>query len=131
MPLSLLIIDDEPDIRFALNRYFQGLGSRVTLAQEMEEAEALLSHDHYDVVIVDLMLGGPQGKEGLEVIGFIRERCPNTRVILLTAFGSPEVEQEIRELKVDAYLAKPVPLADLAALICRISGQEYCGVGPA
>lgn len=128
---SLLIIDDEPGIRFALRQYFKTLGHKVTVAQEREEAEALLAVYRYDVVIADLMLGGPLGREGLEVLAFIRERSPGTRVILLTAFGTPEIEREAREWKVDGFIAKPVPLTELAQAVDGTTGGAANGAGPA
>ena len=60
----LLVIDDEDSIRFAMKEYFEVHGYRVDCAREAEEAEALLAHLRYDVVIADLQLSGILRLEG-------------------------------------------------------------------
>lgn len=123
VPPRILIIDDEEPIRFAVREYFERSGYIVDSAQEAEEAEALLAHVRYDAVIADLRLTGIYRTEGLGIISSVRERCPWTRTVLLTAFGSPEVEREARRLGVDAFLQKPQPLSELAEVIAGLLGH--------
>jgi DNA-binding NtrC family response regulator len=113
---SILLVEDEEFIRFALEDYFSMKGYEVQAAAEWEEAEALLANRRYDLVISDLRLTGFGGTEGLEIIGFLRQRWPDTRVIILTGFGSFEVEAEAKRRGVDAFLHKPMPLPDLARI---------------
>jgi two-component system response regulator PilR (NtrC family) len=113
----LLIVDDEESITFAVRRYFLTRGFQVDCARELEEAEALLVNRRYDVVIADLRLSGVHGAEGLEVVKYVREHCPWARTILLTAYGSPAVEQEALSRGVDAVIRKPKPLPDLAQVV--------------
>lgn len=108
------MVEDESFIRFALEDYFTMRGYAVDAASEWEEAEALLAVRSYAIVITDLRLTGFGGTEGLEIIGCVRQRYPGTRIILLTGFGSIEVEAEARRLGVDAFLHKPMSLPDLA-----------------
>ena len=115
-PPRLLILEDEEWIAFSMKRYFLKRGFAVDCASELEEAEALVSNVRYDIVIADLRLTGVHGAEGLDMIGFVREHSPWTRTILLTAYGSPEVEAEARRRGVDAFVRKPRPLPDLAQL---------------
>jgi DNA-binding NtrC family response regulator len=110
----LLVVEDETFIRFAVGDYFSMRGYEVDSAAEWEEAEALLSTRKYDLVITDLRLTGFGGTEGLEILGFVHQRFPETHLILLTGFGGHEVEQEARRRGVDAFLHKPMALADLA-----------------
>jgi DNA-binding response OmpR family regulator len=120
----MLVIDDEDAIRFAAKEYFEAQGFEVDCAQELEEAEALLSNLKYAIVIADLRLTGIYGTEGLSLVGFVRERCPGTRIILLTAYGSPEIEQEARRLGVDCFLRKPKPLPDVAQIALGLLGRN-------
>lgn len=113
----ILIVDDEESIVFAMSRYFQARGFEVDHARELEEAEALVSNVRYAVVIADLRLTGVHGAEGLEIVGYVREHCPWTKTILLTAYGSPELEEEARRRGVDLVLRKPKPLPDLAQMV--------------
>ena len=120
----LLIVDDEAAIRFALSEYFRGNGWTVDSAAEKEEAEALLACMEYAVVIADLRLTGFSGVEGLDIIQLSRHLRPETRVVLLTGNGTPELEAEARRRGADAFLHKPLPLARLEAVIASLVAVE-------
>lgn len=116
-PGRLLIVDDEAAIRFALSEYFRGNGWCVDAAAEKEEAEALIACTEYAVVIADLRLTGIFGVEGLDIIQWSRHLRPETRVVLLTGNGTPEIEAEARRRGADAFLNKPLPLPQLEAVV--------------
>jgi DNA-binding NtrC family response regulator len=118
-PMSerILLVDDEQAILFAMRDYFTAYGYEVDCSREVEEAEALLANIHYDVVIADLRLTGLNGTEGLRILEYIRERCPWTSVIILTAYGFPEIESEAVKRGVDAFLRKPKPLPQIAQVV--------------
>jgi DNA-binding NtrC family response regulator len=113
----VLVVDDEESILFATREYFEALGFEVHGARELEEAEALLSHVTYSVVIADLRLTGIYGTEGLAMVAFVKERCPHTAIVLLTAYRTPQAEAEARRLGVDSFVQKPKPLPDLAQIV--------------
>lgn len=108
---TLLIVEDSEPIRFGLTEYFTARGYQVDAAAELEEARATLREHEYDLVITDLRLS--DHVEGLDVISEVRERHPLTRVILLTAYGSPAVEAAAAHLGVNLFLQKPIRLSDL------------------
>jgi CheY-like chemotaxis protein len=112
----VLLLDDEETILLPTAKYFRSLGCAVDVAREPEEAEALVSHRHYDLAILDLRLTRYGGAEGLDVLREIRRRDHATSVIVLSAYISPEVEAEARALGADGVLGKPQPLPDLAHL---------------
>ena len=120
----ILIVDDEDAILFSMKEYLSGQGFAVDCAQEMEEAEALLANIQYAAVIVDLRLTGTNGTEGLEIVRYIKERCPWTRIVLLTAYGSPEVELEARRRGIDAFLQKPMSLSKVERIVCEVIGSQ-------
>ena len=113
----LLVVDDEAAIRFALSEYFRESGWIVDAASEKEEAEALLSCTPYAVVIADLRLTGIYGVEGLDIVQWSRHLRPETRIVLLTGNGTPEIETEARRRGADAVLHKPLPLPQLEAVV--------------
>ncbi len=123
MAHRILVVDDEEPILFALREYFTALGYDVDAAREAPEAESFLASAHYDLVIADLRLCGSQGAQGLEILASARKRAPNTRTILLTAYGSPEVEREARHKGVDAFLHKPKPLPEVARIVVGLLGS--------
>jgi two-component system nitrogen regulation response regulator GlnG len=118
----LLILDDEESILFAMSRYFRSKGFDVDVARELEEAEAMVVNIRYDLLIADLRLTGVHGAEGLEMADLVRERCPWMKTILLTAYGSPELEVEAKKRGATLLLRKPKPLSELAELVTGILG---------
>lgn len=120
----LLVVDDEPPILFALRDYFQAAGYEVDCAGELEEAQALLAEKtSYDLVIADLRLDSFSDTSGLELIGDVRDRCARSRILLLTAYGSPEIEAEALRRGADAFLHKPIPLPRLADIAATLIGR--------
>jgi DNA-binding response OmpR family regulator len=112
----ILIVDDEEMIVMAMRKYFQGLGYAVDAAHELEEAQALLANYAYDLVIADLRLTGIGGVEGLQIVADVHQRCPHTRVILLSAFGTPEIERESFNRGADVFLQKPKAMMEIATV---------------
>lgn len=113
----LLVVDDEESICFSMSEYFSLHGYKVDTASELEEAEKLLDSTDYKVVIQDLRLTMTSKHDGLEMIRLIREHNPQTRIIVLTAYGSAEIEDEARRCGADAFLRKPKPLSQVAQVV--------------
>jgi CheY-like chemotaxis protein len=110
----ILIVDDEELIVQAMRKYFAGLGYSVDAAYELEEAQALLGHYKYDLVIADLRLTGIGGVEGLQIVADVHQKCASTRVMLLSAYGTPEIERESYVRGADAFLHKPKAMMEIA-----------------
>lgn len=92
-------------------------GYRVDTAQELDEAEKLIESREYKVVIQDLRLTSTRNPDGLNIIKMIRGQNPQTRIIVLTAYGSSEMEDEARRCGADAFLRKPKPLSQVAQVV--------------
>lgn len=112
----ILLLDDEKAMQAPLARYFARLGCLVDAATEAEEAEALFAHQRYDLTILDLRLGRFGYADGLEVLREIRRRDCSANVMVLSAYISPEVEEEALSLGAGAVVRKPQSLPDLAQL---------------
>ncbi len=113
----LLIVDDEESICFSMSEYFSLHGYKVDTAREMEEAEKLIGATDYKVVIQDLRLSTTRNPGGLDIIRMIRDQYPQTRIVVLTAYGSAEMEDEALRSGADAFLRKPKPLSQVAQVI--------------
>ena len=113
----MLIVDDEESICFSMSEYFGLQGYKVDTARELEEAEKLIEGGEYSVAILDLRLGVAHNADGLEIIKLLNDRHPETRVVVLTAYGSAEMEDEARRCGADAFLRKPKPLSQVAQVI--------------
>ena len=119
----ILIVDDEELIVLAMRKYFEGLGYRVDAAHELEEAQALLANRAYDLVIADLRLTGIGGVEGLQIVSDVHQRHAHTRVMLLSAFGTPEIERESYNRGADAFLHKPKAMMEIANVAMNLLEQ--------
>jgi CheY-like chemotaxis protein len=128
-PPRLLVVDDEAAILFAMGDYLSRSGYEVDRARSRAEAEGLLAAAPYDLVLVDLRLGVSEPRGGLEVLRRLRERQPRTRAILLTAYGSAEVEAELAAFGAVRLLSKPQPLARIAVEVAELlaSGRPESG----
>jgi two-component system response regulator RegA len=114
---NLLVVDDEESICFSMREYFSQHGYRVDTAREMEEAEGLIKATNYKVIIQDLRLGLTRHPDGIEIIKLAHQRSPDTRIVVLTSYGSQEVEDEARRAGADAFLRKPKPLSQVAQVV--------------
>jgi DNA-binding NtrC family response regulator len=113
----MLIVDDEGSICFSMSEYFGLHGYRVDTARELDEAERLIQSTTYEVAILDLRLGLSHNADGLEIIKLLHGRHPLTRIVVLTAYGSAEMEDEARQLGAHAFMRKPTPLSQVAQVI--------------
>lgn len=114
---TLLVVDDEESICFSMREYFSQHGFKVDTASEMEEAEGLIKETDYKVIIQDLRLGLNRHPDGIEIIKLVHKQYPETRIIVLTSYGSKEVEEEARRAGADAFLRKPKPLSQVAQVV--------------
>jgi two-component system, OmpR family, response regulator TctD len=121
MKEKILIVDDDEQLVTAYREYLSGLGYPVDSAGEIEEAQTLLAHFQYSVVITDLRLSW-LSFGGLELVKFIRDSSLATRVVVLTAYGWPELKAEATNQGVDVFLRKPMRLSDLAKTVAVLSG---------
>jgi CheY-like chemotaxis protein len=119
----ILIVDDESTLVFFLKQGLQesNIPCEVEDAASGEEALTKLTYNRYDILVTDLKMPGINGFTLLEVA---RSLHPHIRIILMTAFGSPEVQEEVRRLEVDGYLTKPFPTIQLQNFIERALAHQ-------
>jgi YesN/AraC family two-component response regulator len=118
-PKRILIVDDEPTLIFFLKQGLQDTQGvyLVDGASSGEEALTKLTYNLYDLLITDLKMPGISGFTLVEVA---RSLHPNINVILMTAYGSREVQDESEQLEVNGYLIKPFPTVQLQEMIREI-----------
>ncbi len=116
--MRVLILEDEVSLREILRLILDDFNYQVEEAGTLEEAREKLKEGEFDLVLVDLRL--PDGS-GMEVVREIKEKTPETEVIIITAFASTETVKEAFELGVYDYVEKPFNLDDLKLLIRNVS----------
>jgi two-component system response regulator PilR (NtrC family) len=111
---SALVVDDERDIRELLVLTLGRMGLRVDTAADIASARAQLAAEKYDLCLTDMRL--PDGS-GMDLVGHISQRFPETPVAMITAHGN--VEAAVNALKAGAFdfVTKPVDLAVLRRLV--------------
>jgi two-component system OmpR family response regulator len=113
-PMRLLIIEDDRDAADYVVRAFREVGHVADHAADGEEGLVMALDRDYDVLIVDRML--PK-RDGLSVIGALREKGVETPVLILSALG--QVDDRVKGLRAggDDYLPKPYSFAELLARV--------------
>jgi DNA-binding response OmpR family regulator len=101
-----LVVDDEEQVRFFLKETLRRAGHLVTTVDSGEEALDRLQETRFDLVMLDLLLGGRV--DGQRVLEAIRWRWPETVVVMLTAHGTLDSAVAAIQEGVDGYLLKPV-----------------------
>src|SRR6186713_947068 len=111
---SVLIVDDEADIRELLVLTLSRMGVDADTASTFHEAQEALKARPYDLCLTDMRL--PDG-DGMQVLRHIAEHYGNTPVAVITAYGS--TENAVAALKAGAfdYLAKPIKIEQLRPIV--------------
>jgi DNA-binding NtrC family response regulator len=104
---SILIVDDEPNICSALQRFLEGHGHRCSVAGNGDQARALAQRDRPDVVLLDVRL---PGESGLTVLSALRTIVPQAQVLVMTAYGTMETAIAAMREGAFEYLLKPLEL---------------------
>ncbi len=117
---SVLVVDDEPGIRAALEASFARRGWDVETASGVQDAQHALERRAFHLVVSDVRM--PDG-DGLAVMRSARKLAPGTAVILLTAFGTvPDAVSAMRSGAFD-YLTKPISFEQLEERAERVMRQ--------
>ena len=111
---KILIVDDEPDIRSALGRFFARSGHDVLRASTGEEAVLLVQTERPAVVLLDLFLPDISGFEVLE-----RTRAERPVIIMITGHGDIPAAVHAMQAGAEGFLTKPVELMHLGAVVDR------------
>lgn len=112
----ILVVDDEVKLAFLLKQSLLGLGPEYEIDTANSGAEALkiLERDPCDLVITDFRM---RGMGGLELMRLIKTESPETLVILMTAYGSPEIVAEAKRLQAYRYITKPFPIEEFQQIV--------------
>jgi DNA-binding NtrC family response regulator len=117
----VLVVDDEPDMRWVLQELFAGAGFAVECAADAAQALAALQAHAFDVVLSDVRMAGG---DGMQLLADSRSRDPDLPVVLLSAVA--DVETAVRAMKLGAYdwLAKPFDRQRLLGAVRRAAEKR-------
>jgi len=121
LPKSVLIVDDEKLLVRTLSNALKEAGYKITVAGSAEQADKyVFGEQPFDLILLDNRL--PK-ESGMEVVRRVRDRAVKSKVILMTAYETPEVKAEAKRLKVERYLKKPFDLTVLLEQIHDLIGN--------
>ena len=113
--LRVLVVDDEPLIRWSLCETLEQAGHMVVEASDAKTTVgALLAGDLFDVVLLDYRL--PDSND-LNLLADVKRLAPASAVIMMTAFGAPEVVAGAFKLGAYRVIPKPFEVHEVAALV--------------
>jgi DNA-binding NtrC family response regulator len=115
---KLLIVDDEEDVRFSLERRLKRDGHMVQTAGSQAEALEVLENTEvpFDVVLTDMLMESPAS--GVEVLKGALAQDVFTEVVILTAYGNVANAVECMKMGAFDYVEKNIPGVDVYELIC-------------
>ncbi len=125
---TVLIVDDEPDIRELLEITLGRMGLETVAVGTLEAARSALADRGYHLCLTDMRL--PDG-DGLDLVGHMNREYPGTPVAVITAHGN--MDAAVKALKSGAFdfVAKPVELEDLRRLVTQALRLEPTSGGQA
>ncbi len=113
---KLLVIDDEPNIRYSIEQVLAGQGIEVLGAESADAGLALCAEHNPDVILLDIRLGE---QSGLELFDQLRRQSPKSLVVFITGHGTAETAIEAMKRGAYEYLVKPLDAAQLQQVVAQ------------
>ncbi|MDH3228516.1 MAG: response regulator [Alphaproteobacteria bacterium] len=129
---NILIVDDEEVVRLSQLRTLADAHCNAAVAWNGAEALQVMEQHPFDVVLLDLRMPGP---DGMSVLKTIKERWPESEVVIITGYPTIETAKEAVRLGAYNYLAKPVSPDDVVkvandAILKKKWGLQRDRTGP-
>ena len=112
----ILIVDDEEDLTWSLSRRLKRDTEtfEIHCANSGYHALDVLSKNSIDLIVTDLRM---PGLDGMELLTRVKDKYPNTTMIVMTAHGTVEVKKALDKIGIIGYLEKPFDFEELRDLI--------------
>ena len=117
MGRTVLVVDDEQSARDLCVEILQTAGFRTEVAESATRASAILQSGLIDIVLTDVRM---PGMSGMELLKIIKNKYPETDVVIMTGFGSIPAAVEAIKLGAYDYIAKPFKVDDLQHVFQRL-----------
>ena len=114
--LQVLLLDDEPIVGRRLKPALAKIGCDVDVFEDPELALAKMAQKEYDVVVTDIRM---DQIDGMQVLEFVRERWPRSKVIMITGYAMMSLAREAMEKGAFDFIAKPFKPDDLRRVIAK------------
>jgi DNA-binding NtrC family response regulator len=118
--LHVLVMEHDLTIRLALAHALKRRGADVHACTSLKYALEAIQNHPFDVILADLQMRGHDSMDGLNLLKVVREIHPMTRVIIMTACGSEDVETEVEQYG-GTYWAKSWDLEELLLSVMSVT----------
>jgi len=112
---TLLVVDDETDLRDIVASELEFMGARVFQAENVANAEKILNANKVDLIISDIRM---PGGTGIDLLNFVKSKNETEPVILITGFADITIEDAF-DKGAEALINKPFKLDDLIKMVVR------------
>jgi DNA-binding response OmpR family regulator len=113
---KILVVDDEPDILEFLQVILEEEGYLVLTSQKAEYLEQLHNGGLPDLILLDVLLSG---KDGREIVKYLKQQEETKRIPVIMFSAHPSAEQTALEAGADDFMAKPFEIDDLLARVAQ------------
>lgn len=111
---KILIVDDEEAMVFSLSEYLSQYADCLGATSYEEAIDLLKRHRDVSLVISDIRM---PGKDGFDLLMWLKEHRPKVKMIMITAYGSPSLRELARRRGAVTYLEKPLDLEELLGIV--------------
>ena len=118
---KILVVDDEEALRTVLSTELEGEGYQVNTAADGEEAIKILGSQQFHLILLDIKM---PNVDGFEVLKYVKQHQPSTKVIMLTGFADLKNAIESKKLGAEDFVSKPYDLVDLLTTVERVLGTS-------
>lgn len=113
---TILIVDDDPDIVLVLKAMLEDAGYTAVATGTPADLMALLERDRPDLILLDMLLSGHDGRE---IVTQLKARPETRQIPVLMLSAHPTAEREARSAGADGFLAKPFEMDVLLAQVAK------------
>jgi len=117
----ILVLDDEPIVGDRLKPALEKLGFEVEAFTDSQAAVQRIVEASFDVLVTDLKMQKP---DGLEVMDFVKQQSPATKVVIITGFATADTARETMKGGAVDFIAKPFKIRELCDLIVKLTSEE-------
>lgn len=121
-PFHILVVDDEPNIRSGLAKGLASEADAIETAGSVNEAMDKFDAGSFQLVIADVRM--PGDRDGLDLVGLVKERKPETSIIVITAHGTVETAVEAMRKGAFDFISKPVDLQLIRQQVAKAVGNH-------
>lgn len=118
---KILVVDDEEALRTVLSAELEGEGYQVNTAADGDEAIKIIGTQQFHLILLDIKM---PNVDGFEVLKFVKQHQPSTKVIMLTGFADLKNAIESKKLGAEDFVSKPYDLVDLLTTVERVLGTS-------